>query len=156
MSFNFNDLKITNSIKREAIISSLLSFPKDLINPEIDGINQKIQGKINANSSDPNLNTIMDEYVDKIHEQLIIKKNVFIQQQPVVELPVVVPVPLVVPAQNPDVHPFDVFRNRRINRIETSIMPQIIDSSEQTPIETPNKILKHYRHNLLLRQKALN
>ena len=144
MSFNFNDLKITNSIKKEGIILTLLNFPKDLINPEIDGINQKIQAKINANATDSNLNTIIDEYIDKIHEQLIIKKNIFVQETIKVSEPTEV---------SESVHPFELFNNRRINRIVNPIV-----SSDDTPINnsqsvSTNKILQHYRYNLLLRKK---
>jgi hypothetical protein len=71
MSFDFNNLKITNSEKKEKIISILNIFPNNLVNDEINSINNKIQLKINANYTDSELNN----FIDKIIEYLYIKKN---------------------------------------------------------------------------------
>jgi hypothetical protein len=174
MSFNFNDLKISNSIKREAAILTLLSFPSDLINSEIEAINYKIQSKINANSTNPNLNTIIDDYVDKIQEQLIIKKNIYSQEKinaisPVVPVNPVISVDPVIPVDpvilvdpviqvipiNPNIPdtqaPVDLFRNRRINRIVSS---QIVPTDLQPKvIKTNDQILQNYRKNVLLRKR---
>jgi hypothetical protein len=83
MSINFDNLSVPNSEKKKTLITTLnlLNDPA-LINNEIEDINRKIYSKIESTHNNEDYINIIDNYIDKINEFLIIKINSLNEQSP--------------------------------------------------------------------------